>query len=53
MFDVKPASSVARATSSVINRGLVLYASDEGLSVPFVKRLFSLRSNSKHPQVAS
>lgn len=52
ILDVKPASSVARATSSVINRGLVLFASDEELSVAFVKRLPSLRSSSKHLQVA-
>jgi hypothetical protein len=36
--EFKPAMSVVRAMSSVINRGLVLYASDEGFSVPFVKR---------------
>jgi hypothetical protein len=44
--------SVARAMSNVINPDLVLYASDEGFSVPFIKRLLSPRSNFKGLQAA-
>ena len=52
MFDIKPASSVARATSSVTRRGLVLYTSDGESGVLFVRRLSLLRLSLKYPRLA-
>lgn len=52
ILGMKHAISVVEATSSVINHGLALYASDEGSSVPFVKMSPLPRSSLKHPPLA-